>query len=555
MRSPVGILESLKRPLESRIWYSYPGQTGYDDAFVIGAINTPTRIGRVLDDGSTQLYSYEYNDVGKVTKSIDPVGRTLSYDYAANGIDLLSVRQTRAHQNERLLQVTYNASHRPLTITDVAGQTTTYTYNSRGQTLTETNPLGHTTTYHYDDDGYRTGVTSPLDATDTTTSTYDSAGRIQTTTDAGGYTRAFNYDDLDRLTRITYPDNSFDEITYTLLEPTQFLDRGGRPTTFEYNALGQMIKLTDPQGSTMQFEWCHCGALRRLADPLGRTTTWRHDIQGRTTSKQYPDGSQIQYRYEDTTSRVRQRIDEKLQITHYTFNLDDSLRGRQYTNTEVPTPAVTVMYDANYLRPTSMTDGTGTTRFDYYPITPSPVLGAGQLWTITGASTAGQVTYAYDELGWRKSIDIETSSSETTFDPGGRVVAETNALGAFAYAYDGHSPRKSRITYPNEQVIELEYGSNSEDRRLQRITSTTGGSTTAEFAYGDYTATAQIGTCEETYYPGTPMRSTYSYDDADQLSSASISSAGVLQKVFDYEYDRAGNRTAERIDQSESLFS
>ena len=60
---------------------------------------------------------------------IDPVGRTFSYIYAENGIDLLEIRQTRAGQNELLSKMTYNAQHLPLTSTDAAGQTTTYTYN------------------------------------------------------------------------------------------------------------------------------------------------------------------------------------------------------------------------------------------------------------------------------------------------------------------------------------------------------------------------------------------------------------------------------------------
>ena len=44
----------------------------------------------------TQLYTYAYDGFGHVTNSVDPLGRTFSYLYASNGIDLLEVRQTRA---------------------------------------------------------------------------------------------------------------------------------------------------------------------------------------------------------------------------------------------------------------------------------------------------------------------------------------------------------------------------------------------------------------------------------------------------------------------------
>ena len=75
-----------------------------------------------------------------------------------------------------------------------------------------------------------------------------------------------------------------------------------------------MTKRTDPLGRVTLFQWCKCGALRGLTDPMGRTTFWRHDIQGRLKCKEYVDGSQVTYRYENGTSRLSQRIDEKLQI-------------------------------------------------------------------------------------------------------------------------------------------------------------------------------------------------------------------------------------------------
>ena len=64
-------------------------------------------VGRVLDDGSTQLYTSAYDGFGHLTNTVDPVGRTFSYIYSTNGIDLLEVRQTRAGNNELLERMTY----------------------------------------------------------------------------------------------------------------------------------------------------------------------------------------------------------------------------------------------------------------------------------------------------------------------------------------------------------------------------------------------------------------------------------------------------------------
>src|SRR5262249_13835878 len=82
LASAAGVLESMKEPLEGRVWYDYPGQSSAAGSIIIGTSSKPTHVGRVLDDGSTQLYSYQCNGLGNVTKTIDPIGRTFTYIYA-----------------------------------------------------------------------------------------------------------------------------------------------------------------------------------------------------------------------------------------------------------------------------------------------------------------------------------------------------------------------------------------------------------------------------------------------------------------------------------------
>src|SRR5262249_21185778 len=119
------ILESSKEPLENRVWYDYAGQL---NTLTASSINKPTHVGPGLDDGTTQLYTFEYNAFGNIIKTIDPVGRTFSYIFATNGIDLLEIRQTRGGNNELLSSTAYDLRHLPVTMTDAAGQTTTFTY-------------------------------------------------------------------------------------------------------------------------------------------------------------------------------------------------------------------------------------------------------------------------------------------------------------------------------------------------------------------------------------------------------------------------------------------
>jgi RHS repeat-associated protein len=553
-----GILESVKEPLEGRVWYDYIGSVG---ASVVGRTNKPTHVGRVLDDGSTQLYTYEYNGFGNVTNQVDPLGRTFSYLYADNGIDLLETRQTHAGQNELLSQTTYNAQHQPLTSIDAAGQTTSYIYelsegtpHARGQILSETNAKNETTTYSYHDDGHLTSVNEPLPRS-SITFTYDTVSRVRTKTDESGYRLTFDYDDLDRLTKITFPDGTFDQFTFTRLDRTLMKDRAGRQTTFEYNSIQQIIKRTDPLNRTTLFQWCKCGDLRSLTDPMGRTTTWRHDIQGRVKSKVYTDGSQVTYRYENTISRLSQRIDEKLQVTQYDYNPDDTLSGIIYNNATAATPSVTFTYDVNYSRLTSMTDGVGTTHYSYIPINGALSLGSGQLASVDGPLPNNMITFGYDELGRRVSRAINGIIASDTYDAAGRVMTSTNALGAFLNTYDGTSYRKHSESYPNGQTVEYGYAGNLQDQRLERITNKVGNTPISEFLYGRDVPTGQIKSWSQQIAAETASIYSFTYDAVDQLIAASVSEEGNIVKTFGYSYDLASNRLTEQVDAAKRQFS
>ena len=431
----------MKAPLESRLWYDYPGQSV---ANIIGSNTLPTHIGRVLDDGSTQLSTHAYNGFGHITNFIDPVGRTLSMTYDTNGIDLLEVRQTRDADNELLATLAYNSQHRPLTMTDAAGQTTAFSWNPRGQLLSVTDAKNEITTYTYDTNGYLLAIDGPLPGTnDTVRATYDSLGRVkQTLTDLSGYTVTYAYDNLDRFTRLTYPDSTFAQYTYDRLDCSEFQDRASRQTFFAHDSMRQLTTVTDPLGRVTQFEWCRCGSPKTLIDPMGRKTSWSVDVQGRLAVKQYADGSRVSYTYENTTSRTQRVTDERQEFAFYTYNVDDTLASVSYGNAAVATPSVSFTYDQHYQRPISMTDGIGTTTYEYNPITTTAVLGAGLLGAIVGPLTNSATSYSYDELQRAVKASMDGVVLTRVFDAAGRVVSASNALaGTFSYAYDGASYR------------------------------------------------------------------------------------------------------------------
>jgi RHS repeat-associated protein len=538
------IMESVKRPLENRVWFNYQGQNNggfYNYGMYGGA---PSKVGVVQADGQTQLFQRNYNVLGHLTRAVDPLGRTVLYNYASNNIDLLDIwRVTGVGQTQRLAAYTWNSAHRPLTITDQAGQITTFTYNSRGQPLTMTNPRGEATTFTYNSSNYLAAIDGPLPGTsDTISLTYDAFGRIHTATGVDGYVLTVDADALNRPTKVTFPDGTFQQTTYNLLDPAVSRDRRGRLTTYSYNSLRQLVSMTDPLGRITRFTWCGCAGLTGLTDPLGRLTQWVRDLEGRVTSKVYPDGTREVFTY-DSSGRLESTSDAKGQTKHYTYALDGRPLSIAYGGAQVPTPSVRFAYDPYFPRVVERVDGAGTTDFTYYPITGGPVPGAGQVLTVHGPLPNEMITYAYDQLGRVITRSINGVPQNTGYDAMGRVAGVTNVLGAFGYSYVGATKRLALMSFPNGQTTTFDYFPNSGDHRLKEIWNQAASVTLSKF---DYTYDPQGYLLSWTQQHGaSPARVLVAaYDLADRLTGATNSNP---VDVYGYAYDVANNRLSEAI--------
>jgi RHS repeat-associated protein len=536
---------SVKRPLENRVWYAYPGQGSQTS---VGTWIQPTQTARVLDDGSSQIAQASYNDQGNVLTRTDPLGRQTSYGYAANGIDLVATRQTSSGVNDLLGTLgSYTAQHQPQTVSDAAGQTTTLTYNAFGQVLTSTNAKSETTTLVYNADHRLQSVTAPMTGA-VTAYTYDSHGRVRTVTEPDGYVVTTDYDAFDRRTGVTYPDGTTELLAYDRLDISVKTDRLGRTTQYFYDPLRRLMATRDPVGRTVTQQWCTCGSLDQIIDADRHATTWERDVQARVTREVRADGTTAtQYAYESTANRLKTATDPKGQVTTYTYNLDDSLQRVAYTTASIATPSVSYTYDPAYARVATMIDGTGTTIYTYHP---SGALGATRVASVGGPLANETITYEHDELGRVVSRAINSVAVVLTYDALGRVVTETNVLGTFTYGYDGVTARLASVTYPNGQTSSYNYLGNTGDRRLQTIHhQKPDRSTLSKFDY-TYDALGNILTWEQQADSAPPTVYQFAYDAADQLVAATNRTTDPTPTVLNryaYVYDPAGNRTSEQI--------
>ena len=554
--------ESTKAPFENRVWNNYPGQTWPAGTENVTSFK-PSKVARVMDDGSTQLFQYEFNSFGKTTKATDPVGRVTSSVYDPNGIDLLAVYQRNpsgasldpeGQAADKLAAYTYNAQHEPLTATDASGKTTIYDYYPNGQIHTITNAKNEVTTYAYDTTGYLQSITGPV-AGAITTFAYDGFGRLRTTTDSEGYAITISYDaiggdptkTMDRVAKVTYPDGTYEETTYDRLDPEWTRDRLGRWSRKWYDALRRVIVSQDPLYRATLYNWCNCGSLDGITDPNHNTTSWTRDIQGRVTDKVYADRSTIHYTYEITTSRLKLMTDAKGQSTNYSYLLDNNLKEISYTNAQIATPTVSFTYDPVYNRVSSMADGTGLTSYGYNPVAAPATLGSGRLASVDGPLANDTITYSYDELGRAtgRSINGAANAASVGYDSLGRMESAINPLGTFAYSYVNATGRIDHIDLPGGQKSQYAYFDNLGDERLKQIKNLNpGGGIISQFDYaynpvGDITSwTIRQGSA------ATSNVYSLGYDAADQLRSAMLkkTQGGTVLKQYEYDYDSAGNR-------------
>jgi RHS repeat-associated protein len=540
---------SVKQPLESRTWFAYPNQSsGNEDA--VGSWREPSRVGRVLHDGTSQVVQTTYNNQGSVLSTTDPMGRQTSHTYAGNGIDLLEVRQTTSGMSDLLATYGgYNSQHLFQTTTDAAGQTTTMSYNAAGQVLTATNAKNETTTTTYDADGRLQTVTGPV-AGATSTYTYDEYGRVRTVTDSDAYVITNDYDVFDRRIRVTYPDGTFEQTTYDRLDVSTRRDRAGRVTRYYYDSLGRVIAVRDPVGHVVRQEWCFCGSMEAVVDPNGNRTRWERDLEGRVTREvRADDVTATTYVYESASGRLATITDPKGQVTTYTYALDNAILSVEYTNSQVATPAITYTYDAQYGRVASMTDGMGSTHYTYHPV---GVLGATQLASVDGPLPNDTITYSYDQLAREttRAINGAANTVTWTFDALGRVTSELSLLGTFTYAYDGLTGRLATMTYPNGQTTSYSYLDNAHDRRLESLHHKyPGGPTLSRFDY-TYDVMGNVVTWRQ-QGDTTAVIWNYGYDAANHLTAAvkkTTDPVPTVLKSYMYRYDAAGNRMAEQVD-------
>ena len=394
--------------------------------------------------------------------------------------------------------------------TDRFGNTQVASYDSFNRITEKKDALGNAVKYKYDLDGKLIAQSrrAPLAQTADDTklywkkSAYDLKGRLTSTKDELGHTTEFVFDELDRLTEVI---NALDEHTSysydlngNMISQT---DGNGNTTTLKYNAKNQVVKRIDPSGVTVK--------QGKEIFNEAMTASYEYNPNGTVKSMKDRNSNTFVYSYDlldrciKTTSgseSIQQAFDGNGNLTVSKNNSEEVIRSYDFMNRTI--------------QKSHAKQGSNTFEYDV---------------------TAGLAKGENKEV----TTDLQGNVFEKVFDQNGRLSKVIDGTDTASYTYADNGALL-RLNYPGTIQQQFEY---NPDLTLKKVSNTAGSSVINTF---DYTYDPCGNMLTKTDSKGTTR---YTYDALNRLKTVTEPTG----KNVEYEYDKAGNRVREVIEDKGTL--
>ncbi|GEM_PF-1467775 len=451
VRTRSELLSSETDPLGRRTEYTY------------GASGNVTSVTRLAGTQQAQTYRYRWNQFAEPTSETDPLGHRTTYAYDSHG-NLISVSDPLG----RRWRYAYNPEGEATSVTDPMGHTWRYRYASGflrsstdpfgqttvqvsdalGRVMSTTDPLGNKTTYRYDSDNNLRSSIDPLG--DTTSMTYDPDNNLLNVADPRGGTTFYAYDTMDRVCAATHPlahlhgppaacpsVASFSHPTRVAVRTwlrhnshttaaaydtsgnlVRALDRNGSLTTYAYDRLDRLTKVTYADGSREVISYDAGSRPIKIADSASGTITSTFDGLDRLTSQTQPVGKPtvscsglrvtVCYSYDQANNRSGMVVSGQ-QPVRYTYDAGNEITGETWGSGKASCNGhgmtVCISYDSDG-RPASITLPDRIRQLYTYDaggrltgISYGRGLGSTKCGSASAASCLGSLSYGYDADG------------------------------------------------------------------------------------------------------------------------------------------------------------
>jgi len=346
----IGAANTATLPLQSVLdangngWYlHYNGQTHpqalegtdgwrigfvYDDSF-----DTPrlievrdvssTSADSVLPDGlpsSRLLVAYRYNAAGDLSEVLDGTGLSCR-SFAYQSHQLIEQR----HADGRVMRYQWDRLEpegRILAMQSESGRRWQFDYDSTERRLhiTETahNGLTRSSTHWFNKDQHPIAIEDAEGGR--TVMARNAYGDVIRQTDPAGHTTTYAYDSLSRLSKVTLPDGSVQETLWhpELHQPLTHTDALGQSTHYHYDDRGNLLSVTDASGYLTAYTYDHRGLPTAITDALGKTKQLEYNRRGQLIA--YTDCSDQRTEFSwDEAGNLLSVTDALGQVTRYEY--------------------------------------------------------------------------------------------------------------------------------------------------------------------------------------------------------------------------------------------
>ena len=370
--------------------------------------------------------------------------------------------------------------------TDANGNSIISTYGNLGLVTKTVNSIGQTTNYTYSQQGNLSSITSPMG--ETTSYDRDNAGNVTSKLNAKGQSVFYSFDPFNRLSSVKTPGNYI--------------------TTYSYLPSGELSIITNPEGFQTVFEFDELSRLVKKTSPRGQITQLGYDSNDNVVSEITPNGMQKTFEYDDKNQLVKKVLPDDEYILSY--NEKGSI--------------------------VNLSNKSASLEYSYVSILGEEYVSAVQ---ISGQQTPNySLNYGYNTVGKRTSMQSDFINLNYGLDSSYRITGVSNNLGQnFGFGYD-QANKLTQITRPNSVNTSFTFDSNSFLTQIAHMRSST---SIESFVY----TRDQIG--NRTSITTSRGVSTFSYDNDNQLISATHPEANELHQLEQFNYDSLGNRTSDQL--------
>jgi RHS repeat-associated protein len=390
---------------------------------------------------------------------------------------------------------------------------------------------------------------------------YDAAGNLETLTDPNGNKTKYTYDADNELTKTEAPNKTLTETEYDSAgQVTSQTDGNKHTTKYTRNILEEVTEVADPLSHKTAKEYDLAGDLTSVTNPAKQTTTYTYDPANWLTEVKYSDGKTPTVKYEYNTDGDRTTMTDGTGTSKYTYDQLDRLTEAENGHkekikyeydlaneqTKITYPngkAITRAYDKDG-RLEKITDWlSNTTKFTYDPNSDIAA-------TVFPSASSDEDKYAYNEADAMSEV---------------KMLKGTETLASQLYTRDSDEQVKTTVSkgLPGEEKTADEYDTNS--RLTKGATSAyeyDAANNPAKIAAGTYkyNAADELETGPSLTYtynennqrtkttPTSGPTTTYSYDQAGNLITAERPKEGETPKIEDtYAYNGEGLRSSQTI--------